>query len=152
LSKDFERLGRTLNGDVEVWEGVGKDRKKVWIHRFQPLMNEEGIFRLVSFLQDSVANRNTFYSAINSEQAGYICFTNGEAINDWVFLNFDVFGLDLNYYGYVCTMANNLIEFAVRRAVNAKTLEATSGTVTQQYNPNPEQPQQRSFLGFKLPF
>jgi len=137
LRAEFERFGRALAGEVQI-RRPDPDRRGSfiveWVPKFKPVMNDEGIFRLKTLLQDTVATKNTFFSDSSSEQADNLIRANFKLIRSFLFINRRRFELDLENFSYACGGAANITVFAIRRSIGAKTLNATSGSVQTRYD------------------
>ncbi len=155
LNSEFGRLQHTLGGEIEVKEKLGEETVTRWEKRFKPLMNEEGIFRIGSFLRDSIVNKNVFFSTTSADKAAKACLMNSNDIKEFLYLQRHHFEIHENDYRYICRLCKNLIEFSIQRAVNAHTLDVTSGTVQQLYQSqeiNDSQKQGGNIFGIKSPW
>lgn len=158
LNREFEVFQHTLAGEVEVKTRDEKDARilnRSWQKQFDPMISDEGCFRLVSFIRDSLLNTNTYFSYTNEEQVVNDCRANARAIREHLFYNRHNYRINPENFNYLCNAALNLVTFAVRRSQGAKTLNLTSGAVQQQFltqDIKGGQKPQRRVLGVDLPF
>lgn len=147
-SQDFEAkldsLRKNWLGYVLEWDA--QQKRNVWVYyEDRRLMNERGVDRLIGFLR-GFTGPNTYMSNLSEARIDEICLLTSKKIAKELLYRAKDYELDLASYETLCVELDNILELALRRAMDEGERNFARGTLLEHVNRGMGQDRKRSLF------